>query len=194
MTSLYPTISVPKVEIHLVGRWSDAANLPIDIQEAINTGYQQAVNHYTERFSKTIIKAIRTGNPPQGSGVYWPPLAESTQRRYHKGPDSHFYITGIYSRSIRIRRTKRYTTVGLARGQASAGSRDRRSGKSIAEVARILEFGTGDGGKTTIPARPLWRATLQALGGKPAIKAEVMKYIRRALLAKGIRANQVRFS
>lgn len=194
MTSLYPTISVPKVvEIHLVGRWSDAANLPIDIQEAINTGYQQAVNHYTERFSKTIIKAIRTGNPPQGSGVYWPPLAESTQRRYHKGPDSHFYITGIYSRSIRIRRTKRYTTVGLARGKASAGSRNsRRSGKSIAEVARILEFGTDDGG--TIPARPLWRATLQALGGKPAIKAEVMKYIRRALLAKGIRANQVRFS
>lgn len=192
--SLYTTIKKLPIEIKLVGSWTEATKLPSYVQSAINAGYQQAVKYYTNRFATVIKKAIRTGNPPPGSGVWWPPLSEATQRRYHKGPEAHFMITGIYSRSITITHTKKYSYVRIRKGRASGGSTDRRSGLSIAEVARVLEFGTGDGARTSIPARPLWRATLISLGGKPFIKSTVIKYIRKALYSMGIKANQVRYA
>lgn len=186
--------SIPKlpnlnIQFKLEGNWVKAIELPDKVAKSMRNGYDLATTKFANRLVKVIKRSIATGTPPPGGGVYWPPVSEKYRKKH---PDGHtYYLTGLYWRSIRVTKTKTRFYIGVGSGKASGGGlHQKKSNLTLSTVASILEYGTEDG---RIPERPLWRPALESIGGRQKLKTEIIKYIRKGLLAHGIKPNQVRY-
>lgn len=174
---------MPQIELHLEGNWVGVQRLTAGLPESIKKGYENG----SEKFSKLLInivkRAIRSGRPPQGSGVHWEPLSDNTISRW--GDHGIYDLKGVYSRSIGIHKYKSRTFIGIPIGSRPSNP---RSGITLNQVAIILEYGSD-----RIPARPLWAPSLKSVGGMGKLKKEIMHGIRTQLYKDfGINPKQIR--
>lgn len=181
-----PTLSSLDIQIRLDGQWSKLDTLASNLQSSVLSGYGKGVHLIGQRLLRIVKRALLTGTPPAGSGITWQPLAPSTIKKY--GDHPIYNLTGSYANSINITTYKSRTIIGVP-------LRAKRSSKgklTLNQLAILLEYGSlGEDGR--IPARPVWGPSLKALGGKAAIKAELIRQIRSSLYQNThIRPNQVR--
>lgn len=180
---------IPQIELHLTGEWVKVEDLTSGIGQSIQKGYDRGIGRFTTLVINKVKNAIRSGRPPSGSQVYWPPLSQAyIDRLKSKFPDHHIYsLTGLYERSIGIYRYKNRTILGLPYKNKPGNN---RATTTLNQVAIILEYGSKDG---SIPSRPLWKPSLKSVGGIKRIKKEVMHGIRSQLHRDfGINPKQIR--
>ena len=176
-------LPMPQVEIRLEGNWVGLDRLSYGMAASIKKGYDNATEKYSNLLLKTVRRAIKSGQPPPNSGVYWQPLSEETKKRWE---DHKIYnLEGIYGKSIGIHRYKSRTFVGIPIASRPSNP---NSKLTLNQVAIILEFGNN-----RIPARPLWLPSVKSLGGKERLKKEIMQGIRSQLYKEyGINPKQIR--
>ena len=182
-------ITVPKLSgltlhVKLEGDWQKVDALVSDLGPSIQRGYDSAVNSFAKKLLSIVKKSLTLGIPPVGGGVVWQPLAPATIRRWGQHPI--YNLTGLYSRSVGLYVYKSRTLVGLPIGTRRSSQKE----LTLNELAKILEFGSNDG---RIPARPVWSPSLKAAGGRDSIKKLILTSIRKELMKKGIRPNQVKW-
>lgn len=176
-------IPIPEIEIKIEGQWQKAINLCDGIQKSIKKGYDKGAQKFSRRLVLIIRRAIRSGTPPLGSGVYWPPLSPSTIKKH--GYHEIYNLTGKYARSIGIQRMSNRTYIGIPRGIKPSNT---RAHKTMNQVAIILEYGN-----TKIPSRPLWKPAYKSANKGGQLKKDIMWGIRSQLyLDHGINPRQVR--
>lgn len=173
---------MPELEIKMFGQWSKVDMLGTGLPQSIQAGYDAGINIVGARILRIVKRAIKSGTPPIGSGVYWPPLSPETIDRH--GPHGIYDLTGTYARVIDIQRYKNRTYVGIPKGARLS----HKSSLSLNEVAILLEYGG-----QRIPPRPLWAPSYKSLGGDEAVRKEIMRSIRSRLYRDfGINAMRVR--
>lgn len=182
---------MPTVEVHMNGEWVKVDNLVNGMDVSVLKGY----NNGTDKFSKLIINkvrsAIRSGRPPSGSGIKWPPLSKKYIDRFNsKYPGHHiYYLSGLYSRSIGIYKYKNRSIIGLPYN-SRPGSKSKTI--TLVQIAIILEYGSRD---DSIPARPLWKPSLKSVGGISRLKKEILTSIRSQLSKDfGLTNSQIRIN
>lgn len=165
-------IPAPQVEIKLVGDWAKAINLPQQVVKAIAEGYADATASCSKDIIRIVRRAIKTGLPPEGSGVTWQPLSPLTIKAH--GQHAIYNMTGFYENSIGVHTYKNRVLVGIPINVRTPG------GLTINQLAKLLEFGSK--GKGNIPSRPLWAPSLASYGGTKKIKKVVIRNIRKAIV------------
>lgn len=181
--------SLPNIELHIEGDWQKAIYLTDNISNSISKGYEKGSRIFSTLVLNKVRNALRSGRPPSGGGVYWPPLSKSYIERWNSKYPGHsiYNLTGTYLRSIGIHKYKSRTIIGLPYKNKPG---NRRSSLTLVQVAIILEYGSRNG---TIPARPLWKPSLKSAGGINRLKKEIMHGIRSQLYHDfGINPKQVR--
>lgn len=143
--------------------------------QILTKGYKRGSLKFAENLQKIIKRAMRTHKPPKGSGVSWPALSESTLRRW--GEHGIYVLTEQYLRSIKLitSRDGKRVSVELPNQVAKRSPKDRNKGLTLNQVAKILELGTQD---YHIPARPLWRPSFDAAGGKEKLTKTIVREIQ----------------
>lgn len=180
---------LPNIELHITGEWEKAINLTDNISNSIRKGYDKGSSVFSTLVLNKVRRAIISGRPPSGGGVYWPPLSESYMKRWSKKYPGHsiYNLTGTYLRSLGIHKYKSRTIIGLPYKHKPGNS---RSSLTLIQVAIILEYGSRDG---TIPGRPLWKPSLRSAGGTNKLKKEIIHGIRSQLYHDfGINPKQIR--
>lgn len=173
--------SAPNVELHIEGDWVKAERVIDNIGRTINKGYQIAIERSSKAILNIVKNSIKTGTPPRGGGVNWPPLSPSYI--HNTGKHNIYHHTGVYLKAIGVFKYKSRTVVGLP-------ARVNRPGTTLTlnQIAIILEHGN-----ESIPARPLWKPAFKSYGGNDKLKKEIIKSIRSQIFKDhGIRANQIR--
>lgn len=151
-----------------------ATNLLKSMPQILTSSYEEAAFRFGERLARMAKSCLRNGMPPRGSGVSWPPHAESTIKQL--GEHTLLYWSSQYYHAIGVRRRGRSIYVGVP----SSTIKTRPDGKStggisLSNVAKILEYGDHTG---KIPPRPLWIPLFESAGGKEKFKSELVKTIR----------------
>lgn len=180
---------LPNIELHITGEWEKAINLTDNISNSIQKGYDKGSSVFSTLVLNKVRRAIMSGRPPSGGGVYWPPLSSSYMDRWSKKYPGHsiYKLTGTYLRSIGIHKYKSRTIIGLPYKHKPGNP---RSSLTLVQVAVILEYGSRDG---TIPGRPLWKPSLRSAGGINKLKKEIIHGIRSQLYHDfGINPKQIR--
>lgn len=173
--------SAPNVELHIEGDWVKAERVIAGIDKSIAKGYDRAIEKSSKAILNIVKTAIRSGTPPRGSGVSWPPLSSSYL--HAKGKHNIYHLTGLYLKSIGMFKYKSRTIVGLPQ-------RVNRPDTSLTlnQIAIILEHGND-----IIPSRPLWAPSFKSYGGKEKLRKEVIKEIRSQIFKDyGINAGKIR--
>lgn len=179
-TNIY--FPAPQVRIKLEGNWQKVTTAVKGIGPAIQRGYDKAVSKYARKLLRVIQESIQNGGPPNS---IWEPHSESTMRTYK----SHgwvvgqpYYRTGLFYRSLGLYEYRGKTYIGLPSGTRT------ENGLTMVQLARLLESGSD-----RIPARPLFKPSLEAVGGTSELRAQILTGIRQELGTLGFRANQVKF-
>lgn len=189
------SLPMPNIEVKINGQWQKAISLCDGLQSSIRKGYDKGSNRFSKKLILIVRRAIRSGTPPQGGGVLWPPLSEKTLKKHgsHKktikkqGSHNIYHLTGLYMRSIGIQKSGKRTWIGIPRGIKPSNTHAR---KTLNQVAIILEYGSRNG---KIPSRPLWKPAFKAANKSNQLKKDIMWGIRSQLfLDHGINPKQVR--
>lgn len=144
----------------------------------LNDAYEIAAHKFANRLVRMAKYCLANGIPPRGSGVSWPPHAESTVRRL--GEHTLLYWSSQYYHHIRVIKRGKHIAVGVPPGLKKTrpdGSRS-YSELTLSQVAKILEFGSRDG---KIPKRPLWQYLWPSIGGDSPYKRELVQQIRKQI-------------
>lgn len=183
---------LPNIELHTTGDWVKVMDLTDNIGNTILKGYQKGSDKVSRLILNIVRRSLASGRPP--SGTHWPPLSQVYNEKLKKKYPGHkiYNLTGLYSRSVGIYKYKNRTLIGLP---YNAKPSNPRSKISLIEVAIILEFGNRQSSISSIPARPLWKPSLKAIGGNNRLKKEIMWGIRSQLyLDFGINPKQIKLS
>lgn len=176
---------LPGIELHITGNWEKVIDLTSNIGQSIQKGYDKSSSKFANLVINKVRSSIKSGRPPSGSGVYWPPLSPKYIKRV--GDHKIYNLTGLYYRSIGIHKYRSRTIIGLPYRNKPGNT---RSSITLNQVAIILEYGSRDG---SIPPRPLWKPSLKSVGGLKRLKKEVMYGIRSQLYRDfGINPKQIR--
>lgn len=152
-----------------------AVNLLNNVPKLLLQGYSIGANRFADRLYRIVTTCLKKGTPPKG--VSWKPHAESTTKTLGSHPI--MYLSGFYARYIRINTRKNgIVYVGLPQGLRRPSGLKGSSKRTMAQIARMLEYGSGDG---DLPARPLWRPAYEQAGGKERLKKEVVNGLREAI-------------
>lgn len=144
--------------------------------EILRKAYLEAATKYGNKIAVIAKACLRRGMPPRGSGVSWPPHAESTIKRL--GEHTLMYWSSQYYHNIKVIKRGKNVAVGITPGRKKTRPDHVASNITISQVAKILEFGSRDG---KIPPRPLWQYLWPTVGGKEAYKKELVIQIRKQL-------------
>lgn len=175
---------IPRFEIRDNGNWVRLEKVASELAPSIKLGYDEAVDLFAKKLKDIVKRAIASGTPPKGSGIAWAPHSEATIRRY--GAHNIYYLSGEYMRSVDIYRYRSRTLIGLPINRKHTATNTRLT---LNQLAVLLEYG----GKY-IPARPLWRPAMNAVGGRAKLRENIIKSIRKKIMARtGLRANQIKF-
>jgi len=134
--------------------------------ESLNTWFttvkvkvsSSALESHLEVLGADISKAV--ADHIRSQDLKWAKLSAYTI--YKKGHDKIYLDSWEYVRSIRAKVEKSATSATLT---VSPEGNHKKSGLSMQDLARILEY--GDVG---LPARPLWRPTFEELRSNPKFK------------------------
>lgn len=152
-----------------------AVNLLNNVPKLLVQGYSIGANRFADRLYRIVQRCLKKGTPP--NGVSWKPHAQSTVKTL--GPHPIFYLSGFYARYVKVDTRKNgIIYVGLPQGLRRPSGLKGSSKKTMAQIARVLEYGSGDG---DLPARPLWRPAYEQAGGKEKLKKEVVKGLRESI-------------
>lgn len=148
--------------------------------------YEKGAQRFATILLRVVKTALATGNPPPGSGVSWPPLAEGTKKVYASWgfPNAHlWYVIGAMYRRVGIFRTrqKKDIYVGFPQGvRATHPNRKTRSNlnyrPTLSGLSAMLENGTN-----RIPPRPLFAPAFRAVGGKQRLSRFIIEELRKEL-------------
>lgn len=175
-------VSLPTMEVKLEGDWNRLTNALSYLQPSILNGYEKGATTAMSKLEKVVKKSIRSGTPPPNSGIYWQPHSEKTIKTY--GKHGIYRLTNAYYRAIKLQKTRKGTiTVGVTNNTKHPLHRK----LTIVQIANILE-----NGNDRIPSRPLWGPSLKSIGGNKYIKASILRGIKKELLKKGFRNNEIR--
>lgn len=144
------------------------------VPKILKDSYEAAATRWGERIVRMAKTCLKRGMPPPGSGVSWPPHAESTTRKL--GEHTLLYWSGQYHNQIKLLRRGKYIFAGVHGSTNKTRPDGRKSNLTLLQVAKILEFGGG-----RVPARPLWIPLYESMGGNDKFKQELVKEIRKQL-------------
>lgn len=179
--------SIPEIELHITGDWQRAITMGEGISSSIKKGYDKGVNKFSRSVLKIIQRAIRSGTPPSGSGVFWQPLSPATIKTW--GLHRIYNLNGVLLRSIGIQRYKSRTFIGIPIGKRPG---NQRAKLTLNQVAIVLEYGSSDG---RIPSRPLFNPSMTAAGGREKLRKDIIWGIRSQLyIDLGVNPKQIRLS
>lgn len=150
-----------------------ATQLLNSMPHILTSSYEEAAIKFGERLAKMARSCLKSGMPPSGSGVSWPPHSQSTIRQL--GAHTLLYWSSQYYNSIGVRRRGKDIYVGVPNSTRKTRPDGKSSGISLINVAKILEYGDMAG---KIPPRPLWAPLFKSVGGKEKFKYELVKVIR----------------
>lgn len=182
---------LPNIELHITGDWVKVMDLTDNIGKTILKGYNKGSDKVSRLILNIVRRSLQSGRPP--SGTHWPPLSQVYNDKLDKKYPGHkiYNVTGLYSRSVGVYKYKNRTIIGLPYNTKPSNS---KSNISLIEVAIILEYGNKHTSISSIPARPLWKPSFKAVGGKNRLKKEIMWGIRSQLyLDFGINPKQIKF-
>lgn len=142
----------------------------------LTDAYTLAATKYAERLARMARSCLAHGMPPKGSGVSWPPHAESTVKRL--GAHTLLNWSSQYYHHIRVLKRGKHIAVGVPTGLRKTRPDGWKSSSplTLSQVAKILEFGSDK-----IPPRPLWQYLWPAAGGQDAYKKELVQQIRKQI-------------
>lgn len=173
-----PTL-LGNIQIYTDSRKLEKANKIVkETPNILTEAYYVSARKYAERIAKMARTCLSRGMPPRGSGVSWPPHAESTVKRL--GEHGLLYWSSQYYHYIRVLKRGKHIAVGLP-SNVKKTRPDRYNPKNpltLTKVAKLLELGSEDG---KIPARPLWAYLWPAVGGNNSYKKLLVEQIRKQL-------------
>lgn len=144
------------VNIRAVGDWRGAnamfRNFSRDIKRAFKSSQ--------ENVAKKLLRKVKGHLKKQDLG--WVPLSQKTIDR--KGHAIALIDSGAYYRSIKFWQVSYTVYVGVRRGVLNS------DGNEIARIAVWQEYGT-----RYIPARPLWRPSIEEIGGPVGMRNDVQR-------------------
>lgn len=180
-----PNVNSLNFQIKLEGDWVKVSTAMSRLAPDIQDGYDRAVVKFSNDLLKIVRRSMVTGTPPPRSGITWEPLSPSTIKRWGKHPI--YYLTGLYCNSVGLFKYKSRILVGLPINTRKSSNKN----LTLNQLAKILEYGTTD---LTIPARPLWRPSLESAGGLKKLRKDILTNIRSNLTHSfGIKPNQVKW-
>lgn len=174
----FPT-SLGDVKIYMDPRKKAIADkLLREFPHIMRNAYEKSAMAFGNRLAREAKTCLSRGMPPRGSGVSWPPHAESTVKRL--GEHTLLYWSSQYYHAIKVRKRGKYIFVGVPSGLKKTRKDNYKSSNplTLTKVANILEFGSGDG---KIPPRPLWGPLWSSVGGKNNFKKVLVKELRKEL-------------
>lgn len=177
-TTLQVTLptTLGRVEIYAdPTKLAKAEKLIKDTPKILTDAYTIAATKYAERIAKMARSCLKRGMPPSGSGVSWPPHAESTVKRL--GQHGLLYWSSQYYHNISVVKRGKHIAAGIASGRSRKTRPDQLPTRlTLSAVARILEFGGG-----YVPERPLWQYLWPAVGGREHYRMELVQQIRKQI-------------
>jgi len=183
--------SVPEIEVHLEGEWVKVTNLINGMPQSVLRGYQKGITSISRQILIIVRRAIRTHQPPPGSGVRWAPLSKSTLKAH--GQHGIYKLTGTYLRAVNVFNYKGRVVVGLPYNQRAVSKNGKVKGITLNQVAIILEHGSNLNGDGGIPSRPLWKPSYKSYGGHAKVKKTILRSIRSELIRNhGLNSSQIR--
>lgn len=173
--------------------WTRARKAVGDIPKAIRLGYTEAVEKFSSKLVKYIKNMMASGDPS------WAPLSPATLRTYKKKYPSAthpWYRSGTMANSVDLYEEENGNRVYVGLSQYNwyeeqDWGEDTRRGLTMIQLAKMLEFGGGRGGK--IPARPLFSKALEKVGGQSEIRRYILESLRKKISALGFKGTYVRF-
>lgn len=178
---------MPQVEIKIHGEWQKADALINGMAPEVLAAYHRGATRCSKALVRIIRRAIKTGLPP--GDARWPALAKSTIKSH--GKHNIYHLSGLYGSVIGLRQYKNRTVIGVP-----INMKVPNTDLTLNQLGIILEHGSAidsDGDGNGIPKRPLWAPAFKEYGGVGRLKVEILRDIRRGLIARfHLRANQIR--
>ena len=181
--SVNRTLDIPsgRLEIYVdKTQQARAEKLIQSVPSILTKSYAEGTRKFGEKLLRIVKKCLSTGMPPAGSGVSWPPHAESTVKSL--GEHTLLNWTGQYKRSVNIYHQRNRTYVGLPNNVRKIRKKGKESGKTLNQIAILLEYGSRD---SNLPPRPLWAPAYKAAGGTKVLQKILRNEIRKQLRNHG---------
>ena len=134
--------------LNRIGNWVKVTRLVSNLQRDMEAAQQLSLKRFGLKAERIATQHISKQDLP------WKALRpETVARKIRKGYSENILVeTSLYFQSITSFVNNDGVFVGVKRNVRTKG------GESLGNIAEIHEFGTRSGG---IPARPLWRPTLE---------------------------------
>lgn len=181
--SVNRTLDIPsgRLEIYVdKAQQARAEKLIQSVPSILTKSYENGTRKFGEKLLRIVKKCLSTGMPPAGSGVSWPPHAEATVKAL--GEHTLLNWTGQYKRSVNIYHQRNRTYVGLPNRVRKIRKKGKESGKTLNQIAILLEYGSKD---SNLPPRPLWAPAYKAAGGTKVLQKILRNEIRKQLRNHG---------
>lgn len=161
----------PKVD--LFGDWDKALRMFNTLPVVVNASYELGAMKVAKDIQREVKKNIRNNGPP---GVHWEPLSPAYMKfKKKRGGDTNkmWNFKGTYYKNIKIIHKRGAIYVGVP--AYKRGTVHKNSNKTLIQIANILERGSH---ANNIKARPLWKPTFKAYGGKPKVAKVITRTMR----------------
>nr|UVM89042.1 MAG: virion morphogenesis family protein [Bacteriophage sp.]UWI36606.1 MAG: virion morphogenesis family protein [Bacteriophage sp.] len=181
--SVNRTLDIPsgRLEIYVdKAQQARAEKLIQSVPSILTKSYENGTRKFGEKLLRIVKKCLSTGMPPAGSGVSWPPHAANTVKAL--GEHTLLNWTGQYKRSVNIYHQRNRTYVGLPNNVKKIRKKGKESGKTLNQIAILLEYGSRD---SNLPPRPLWAPAYKAAGGTKVLQKILRNEIRKQLRNHG---------
>ena len=181
--SVNRTLDIPsgRLEIYVdKAQQARAEKLIQSVPSILTKSYENGTRKFGEKLLRIVKKCLSTGMPPAGSGVSWPPHAANTVKAL--GEHTLLNWTGQYKRSVNIYHQRNRTYVGLPNNVKKIRKKGKESGKTLNQIAILLEYGSRD---SNLPPRPLWAPAYKVAGGNKSLQKEIRNEIRKQLRKHG---------
>lgn len=179
MKSLYITLPTIVGEIDIYVNRNQQAKAERLIQKCpsiLSKSYEVAAMRFANRLARIAKTCISRGMPPPGSRVSWPPHSINTIKTI--GSHTLLYWSSQYWRNIKPIKRGKHIAVGLPHRLIKTRPDGKSSkGKTLTQVAKMLEFGSVSG---KLPPRPLW-TVLWDSSMKDKFKKELILEIRKQI-------------
>lgn len=181
--SVNRTLDIPsgRFEIYVnKAQQARAEKLIQSVPSILTKSYENGTRKFGEKLLRIVKKCLSTGKPPAGSEVSWPSHAISTVKAL--GEHTLLNWTSQYKKSVNIYHQRNRTYVGLPNNVKKIRKKGKESGKTLNQIAILLEYGSRD---SNLPPRPLWAPAYKAAGGTKVLQKILRNEIRKQLRNHG---------
>lgn len=155
------TPRIGKLMAQKVGDWDGTIRF---IQQTLGVDATRVVQNAQKTEAENLVEVVK--GHIENQDLPWVPL--SPRHVLKKGHDNIYQHTGVYYNNIRVWKEGKAYLAGVKKGVLYTN----RGGSKISleTVARWMEFGT-----RRLPERPLWRPSIEEVGGATGIRNRIAK-------------------